>query len=163
MTWPTKRQWQRQIQRQRQWQRQIHLENTFKERLLRLVTFETFDQSDEGTWPDLTKDKNKDKGNYKDNDIDNPRDLSHLRHWSQFWQLRTWFHNNLCCLTIKSDTGQHSQFLRCFGCTNYKISYILYIILCVWLLWFLGHRCKHMSVHKIWMGFKTVRLLILAA
>ena len=32
MTWPTKRQWQRQIQRQRQWQRQIHLENTFRER-----------------------------------------------------------------------------------------------------------------------------------
>ena len=29
MTWPTKRQWQR--QRQRQWQRQIHLENTFNE------------------------------------------------------------------------------------------------------------------------------------
>ena len=29
MTWPTKRQWKRQIQRKRQWQRQIHLENTF--------------------------------------------------------------------------------------------------------------------------------------
>ena len=28
--------------------------------------------------------------------------------------LRTWFHDNLCYLTIKSDTGQHSQFLRCF-------------------------------------------------
>ena len=127
------------------------------------MTFETFDQSDEGTWLDQQKDKRtktktmtetntfrehlqratletcdlwdiwsewwgdmtwpkkyndndkyKDKGNYKDNDIDNPRDLSHLRHWSQFWQLRTWFYNNLCCLTIKSDTGQHSQFLRCF-------------------------------------------------
>jgi hypothetical protein len=32
----------------------------------------------------------------------------------QFWQLRTWIHDNLCCLSIKSDTGQHSQFLRCF-------------------------------------------------
>ena len=27
--------------------------------------------------------------------------------------MRTWIHDNLCCLTIKSDTGQHSQFLRC--------------------------------------------------
>ena len=41
-------------------------------------------------------------------------DLWHLRHWLQFWQLRTWIHDNLCDLTIKSDTGQHSQFLQCF-------------------------------------------------
>ena len=41
------------------------------------------------------------------------RDLWHLRHWLQFWQLWTWFHDNFCCLTIKSDTGQHSQFLWC--------------------------------------------------
>ena len=27
---------------------------------------------------------------------------------------RHWIHDNLCDLTIKSDTGQHSQFLRCF-------------------------------------------------
>ena len=31
-----------------------------------------------------------------------------LRHWLQFLQLRTWIHDNLCYLTIKSDTG-HSQ------------------------------------------------------
>ena len=37
-------------------------------------------------------------------DKDNPRDL---------WHLRTWIHDNLCDLKIKSDTGQHSQFLRC--------------------------------------------------
>ena len=43
-----------------------------------------------------------------------PSDLWHLRHWLHFWQLRTWFLDNLCYLTIKSDTGQHSQFLRCF-------------------------------------------------
>ena len=36
-----------------------------------------------------------------------------LRHWLQFLQLRTWIHDNLCYLTIKSDTGQHSQVLRC--------------------------------------------------
>ena len=46
ITWPKKRQW------QRQWQWQIHLESTLKERSQRLLTFETFDQSDEKTWPD---------------------------------------------------------------------------------------------------------------
>ena len=45
---------------------------------------------------------------------DNPGDLLHLRHWLQFWQGKTWIHDNLCYLTIKSDTGQHSQFVRCF-------------------------------------------------
>ena len=34
-----------------------------------------------------------------------------LRHWLQFWQLRTWVHDNFCYQTIKSDTGQNSQFL----------------------------------------------------
>ena len=34
--------------------------------------------------------------------------MPYLRHWLQFWQLRTWIHDNLCDLTIKSDTGQHS-------------------------------------------------------
>ena len=32
-------------------------------------------------------------------------DLWYLRHWLQFWQLRTWIHVNLCYMTIKSDTG----------------------------------------------------------
>ena len=48
-----------------------------------------------------------------DNWKDNPEDLWHLRHWLQFWQLRTWIHDNLYYLTINCDTGQHSQFLRC--------------------------------------------------
>jgi len=68
----------------------------------RLVTFETCVQSDEKT---KTK-------------TSNPRNLWHLRHWVQFWQLRTWIHDNLCYLTINSDTGQHSQFLRCFIATR---------------------------------------------
>ena len=34
--------------------------------------------------------------------------------WLQFWQLRTWIHDNFCYMTITSDSGQHSQFLRCF-------------------------------------------------
>ena len=37
-----------------------------------------------------------------------------MRHWLQYWQLRTWINDNLCYLTINCDTGQHSQFLRCF-------------------------------------------------
>ena len=45
----------------------------------------------------------------------NPGDLWHLRHWLQFWQLRTWIHENLCYLTIKSDSGQHSQYCNVFG------------------------------------------------
>ena len=42
-----------------------------------LVTFETFDQSDEGTMTDQQKDdgKDKDNDNYNNNDKDNPRDL----------------------------------------------------------------------------------------
>jgi len=54
----------------------------------RLVTFETFDQSDEGTWLDQQKgkDKDKDKDNDKDKDTSrtpsksDPRDLWPLRH-----------------------------------------------------------------------------------
>ena len=35
-----------------------------------------------------------------DNSKDNPGDLWYLRQWLQFWQLITWIHDNLCCLTI---------------------------------------------------------------
>ena len=56
---------------ERQWQWQIHLKNTFKEQSLRLLAFETFDQSDEKTWPDQQKDNDEDKYKYKDNDKDN--------------------------------------------------------------------------------------------
>ena len=54
----------------------MHLENTFKERPRRLVTFETFDQSDEGTWPDPKKYNDKDK--YKDKDKDNDNGLVYI-------------------------------------------------------------------------------------
>ena len=37
------------------------------------MTFETFDQSDEGTWPDQQKYNDKDK--YKDKDNDNDKDI----------------------------------------------------------------------------------------
>ena len=36
-------------------------------------------------------------------------------HLLQFWQLKTWIHDNLCYLPIKSDTWQNSQFLWCFN------------------------------------------------
>ena len=53
--------------------------NAFKDQPKRLVTFETFDQSDEETWPDQQKenDKNndKDKDNDKDNDKHNFKDI----------------------------------------------------------------------------------------
>ena len=55
------------------------------------------------------------------------KDLWHLRHWLQFWQLRTWIHDNLCYLTINCDTGQHSQFLRCFPFQGLFIQWILSI------------------------------------
>ena len=42
-----------------------------KEQSQRLVTFETFDQSDEGTWPDQQKDNEKYEDKDKDNDKDN--------------------------------------------------------------------------------------------
>ena len=79
MTWPTKRQLQRQWQRQWQWQRQRqrqrqwqwHLENTFKEWSQRLMIFEIFDKRDEETWPGHQKDNDQDKDNYNDNDNDN--------------------------------------------------------------------------------------------
>ena len=57
MTWPNKIQ----IQRQRQWHKQMHSDKTFKERSQRLVTFDTFDQSDEDTWPDEKKTMTKTK------------------------------------------------------------------------------------------------------
>ena len=44
----------------------------------------------------------------------NHKDLWHLRRWLQYRQLRTWINDNLSYLTINCDTGQHSQFLRCF-------------------------------------------------
>ena len=51
------------------------------------MTIATFDQSDEGTWPDQHKynnkdkykDKNNDTDNDKDNYKDNPRDFWHLK------------------------------------------------------------------------------------
>ena len=44
-----------------------------------------------------------------------------MRHWLQFWQLRTWIHDNLCNLTINYDNEQHSQFLRCLTLTSHLL------------------------------------------
>ena len=53
------------------WPWQIHLDITLKERPQRLITFVTFDQSDEETLPDTQKDNDNDKYNEKDKNIDN--------------------------------------------------------------------------------------------
>ena len=47
-------------------------------------------------WPDLTK--------------KTFAMLWHLRHWLQYWRMRTWIYDNLCYLTINCDTGQHSHY-----------------------------------------------------
>ena len=93
---------------------------TFWELLLRAI-LETCDLWDicSEWWEDMTWPKKLTKTNTKTKTMrtppkSNPRNLWHLRHWLQFWQLRTWIHDNLCDLTINCDTGQHSQFLRCF-------------------------------------------------
>ena len=96
--------------------------NTFREHLQRAI-LETCDLWDIWLkrWGDMTMTmtNTKTKTMTKTNTLrapskSDPSDLWHLRHWLHFWQLRTWFLDNLCYLTIKSDTGQHSQFLRCF-------------------------------------------------
>ena len=46
-----------------------------------------------------------------------------------FRQLSTWLHDNHCDLTIKSHTGQHSQFLKCLFCTFHLSSAVLLVLL----------------------------------
>ena len=53
--------------------------------------------------------------------FDNFDKLLPLIHWLQLWQLRTWFHDNRCFLTINCDTGQHLQFLWCLKSFYYYI------------------------------------------
>ena len=38
--------------------------------------------------------------------------------------MRTWIHDNLCYVTINCDTGQHSQFLRCFSDICYSLGIV---------------------------------------
>ena len=45
-----------------------NLKKIFNEQSLRFLAFETFDQSDENTWPDQQKDNNKDEDKYNDDD-----------------------------------------------------------------------------------------------
>ena len=129
----TKRQWQRQIRRQRQ----LHLENTFNERSYRLLTFDIYDQSDEETWPDRQKD------NYSDNDKDKYMDHDRDMTWRvtlreinlHFSQLRTWIYDNHHCdLTIRSDTGQHSQFLLCLNAMGFPLISTFQTNILYWLL-----------------------------
>ena len=123
--WPTQRQWQRQIHLENtypwdiwsEWwedmiwqnrQRKRHFENIFKGRSLRLVTFETFHQSDEETWHDQQRQR------HSENTTTNTYEIE-VWNCCHFRQLRTWVHDNHCYLGIKSDTGQPSQSLRCLS------------------------------------------------
>ena len=58
--------------------------------------------------------------------FDNLDNFEEKHYRLRFWQLRTWIHDNLCDLTIRSDIGQHSQFLRCFHflCPFHKLPVI---------------------------------------
>ena len=91
------------------------------------MTFETFDQSDEETWLVSTYQPTylpcTSNREHPKRAIIGTCHLWHLRHWLQYWQWRTWIHDNLCFLTINCDTGQHSQFLRCFCTTITQYSY----------------------------------------
>ena len=57
------------------------------------------------------------------------------------WQLRTRIHDNLCDLAIKSDTGQHSQFLR-FEISRNLWSLLSVAIIIVVVTTFIEHRAN---------------------
>ena len=90
--------------------------------------------------------------------MSNRRDLWHLRHWLQYWQLRTWIHDNLCYLTINCDTGQPSQFLRCFllSIRNFFLS-IRYILLPI--RYFLLFIKKFFAVYTVFFAVYKVSCL----
>ena len=81
---------------------------------------------------------------------DNPADLWQLRHWLQFLQLRTWIHDNLCYLTIKSDSGQHSQFLRCFRMFVAWVSQISHVLVELSDLQWVFQLPVHHALKKLW-------------
>ena len=86
---------------------------------------------------------------------DNPADLWQLRHWLQFLQLRIWIHDNLCYLTIKSDSGQHSQFLRCFDA---RLWVVIEFVLSTFIL---CSRIKRLSIFlKFFISFITAEWIL---
>ena len=52
------------------------------------------------------------------------QDLYRLVTFEKFWQLRNWINDDVCSLTNKSETGQHSQFLRCFSLLTPKFHHL---------------------------------------
>ena len=71
------------------------------------MTFETFEQSDEGTWTDWKR------PTYLPTGCFFSENLKIFRKSQKFPKISK-YSENLCYLTINCDTGQHSQFLRCF-------------------------------------------------
>ena len=118
MTWSTKGQ----IHWQKQWQRQIHLENIFTELTSTGGLWDICIEWWENMSHDLTKKIQQQQKTI--NTTTHTRTKTFREHlqmtileklWKcwHFWQLRTSNHYNHSDLTIKSDTGQHSQLLRC--------------------------------------------------
>ena len=103
-----------------QWQWQLDLENTFKEQSLRIVTIAWIEN--------ITKTMTMTNREHHQIAI-----LEKLCNFWHFWKLRTSKHYNHSGLTIKSDTGQHSQFLRCL-CFSYSFC-------CNWLTYFEQNCC----------------------
>ena len=82
----------------------------------------------------------------------------HLRHWLQYWQLRTWINDNLCYLTINCDTGQHSQFLRCLSKNSNSLQFYhenktnLFLGFIVWkgfLCWSIIVSAQHLQRRRV--------------
>ena len=83
------------------------------------------------------------------------RDLWHLGHWLQFWQLGTWIHDDRCYLTIKSDTGQHSQFLQCLEKWNH-FCFIVNISSVTVLAYINVHFHETLPLKSIWSSLEAV-------
>ena len=82
-------------------------------RIIFVFVFQTFVHSDEETRPESSNDNDKDQDN--DRIKDNPSLIESCDIWDTDYNSGNWepeFMTNF--VTIKSDTGQNSQFLRCF-------------------------------------------------
>ena len=92
-------------------------------------TFETSETYETSERHILTILENFDSFDIFDNSDNPSSDLTNLRHWLQLWQLK-----NLCYLTIKSDTGQHSQFLRCLLFIRTFLAHSALVVI-LWITW----------------------------
>ena len=106
-------------------------------------------------WSFLAKNYNYE---FFDSDNDNPRDLWPEKLCFQFWQLRTWIHDNLCDLTIKSDTGLRSKSLRCL---NDGFPYVLVVFVLIHLSLSIFNLCQTKSFPYSFWKYSLKPFLIL--